>query len=189
MCALARAKYIQIFICRVQKHNLFSIISPLNPYQTMYCLECDCPIQKDIFNYSTYNFGVPLYRPHQNWVKQLDPIKVTNQALILYFALKEYGVPAELEKYDGFKSIDIAIEEAKVHIEVDGVQHNFDSRQALSDLKRTYYSFKKGYFTLRIPNSLINRHLDDTVDYIIDLLELGKRKASKRAFSNFKLRR
>jgi hypothetical protein len=120
-------------------------------------------------------------------VKQLDPMKITDDALDLYFALKECGVPAELEKYDGYKTVDIAIEEAKVHIEVDGMQHNYSSRQALSDLKRTYYSFKKGYFTLRIPNSLIRDELDDTVDYIIDLLKLSKKRSSKKVFSGVKM--
>ena len=74
-----------------------------------------------------------------------------------------------------------------MHIEVDGGQHNFDGRQALSDLKRTYYSFKQGYFTLRIPNSLIRYHLDDTTNYIIDLLELNRRRTTKKGFSIFKL--
>ncbi|WP_425269405.1 DUF559 domain-containing protein [Leptospira koniambonensis] len=73
--------------------------------------------------------------------------------------------------YDGFKHIDIAIPEAKVNIEVDGGHHNFDKKQALADLKRTYYSFKKGYLTLRIPNSLITKeNLDETADYIVDFL-------------------
>ncbi|HJP64180.1 MAG TPA: DUF559 domain-containing protein [Mucilaginibacter sp.] len=153
----------------------------------MYCLECDCAIDKAVYNYSTYNFGIALCRAHQNWVKQLDPRKITDAALTLYFALKECGVSAELEKHDGHKSIDIAIEEAKVHIEVDGIQHNYDSRQALCDLKRTYYSFKKGYFTLRIPNSLIRNDLEETVDYIIDLLELSRKKVESKRFSIFKL--
>jgi hypothetical protein len=153
----------------------------------MYCLECDCTIDKAVYNYSTNYFGVPLCRNHQNWIKQLDPRKITEYALTLYFALKECGVPAELEKYDGFKTIDVAIEEAKVHIEVDGGQHNYSSRQVLSDLQRTYYSFKKGYFTLRIPNSLIRDDLDDTVDLIVDLLKVGRRKEAKKGFSIFKL--
>lgn len=69
--------------------------------------------------------------------------------------LKKYGWKVELEKGDGHKHIDIAITEAKVNIEVDGKQHNLDTRQALADLERTYYSFKKGYLTLRIPNVLV----------------------------------
>ncbi|MEM4397452.1 MAG: hypothetical protein QW757_02380, partial [Candidatus Woesearchaeota archaeon] len=48
--------------------------------------------------------------------------------------------------------------------------HNFDYKQALSDLKRTYYSFKKGYLTIRIPNSLLLNHFEETVNYIVRFL-------------------
>ena len=151
----------------------------------MYCLECDKALEKPVFYYSTENFGIPLCRIHQSWVLHLD-YKTTDDALSLYFALKERGVPDQLEKHDGFKSVDIAIEEAKVHIEVDGVHHNFDSRQAMSDLQRTYHSFKKGYFTLRIPNSLVRRDLEETADWIVEILKFGKKKAAKKSVSFFK---
>ncbi len=82
--------------------------------------------------------------------------------------LKRRGVPAELEKWDGKKTIDIAVVEAKVNIEVDGGQHNYNSNQALVDLQRTLYSFKKGYLTLRIPNSLIKRDIQKTADLITE---------------------
>ncbi|MBN1501954.1 DUF559 domain-containing protein [Candidatus Woesearchaeota archaeon] len=84
----------------------------------------------------------------------------------------ERGVPVQLEKWDGFKHIDIAITESKVNIEVDGQQHNFNTKQALSDLKRTYFSFKKGYLTLRIPNSLVKNRkiLEETADFITRFL-------------------
>jgi very-short-patch-repair endonuclease len=106
------------------------------------------------------------------------------EAVTLYFKLKEHGVAAELDKHDGYKTIDIAIEDAKVHIEIDGMYHNYNSHQTLSDLKRTYYSFKKGYPTLRIPNSLIRNNLDETVDYIIDLLMLNKSRIPKKRFGH-----
>ena len=84
----------------------------------------------------------------------------------------ERNVPAELEKYDGYKTIDIAVTDAKVNIEVDGAHHNYDHRQALADLQRTYFAFKKGYLTLRIPNSLVKSNLNDTADYITQFLNL-----------------
>ena len=98
--------------------------------------------------------------------------KTTQETIRLYFALKERGVHAEMEKFDGYKHIDIAIPRSKVNIEVDGLHHNSDSNQALSDLKRTYYSFLKGYLTLRIPNSLVydDYILNETADYIVNFL-------------------
>jgi very-short-patch-repair endonuclease len=95
---------------------------------------------------------------------------ITPEAQILHKALKYKGVPSELEKWDGYKHIDIAIPEAKINIEIDGAQHNLDAEQALSDLKRTYHSFMKGFFTLRIPNSLIREHLDEITDIIVEIL-------------------
>lgn len=95
---------------------------------------------------------------------------ITTEAKKLYYELKRRRVPAYLEKDDGYKKIDIAIPKAKINIEVDGQQHNFNPNQALRDLKRTYYSFLKGYFTLRIPNSLIRDYLKETADLIVKIL-------------------
>ncbi len=95
---------------------------------------------------------------------------ITEEAKRLFYELKKRGVPAELEKFDGYKHIDIAIPEAKFNIEVDGMHHNFSSKQALADLKRTYYSFKKGYFTLRIPNPLIREEIENVADLITEIL-------------------
>jgi len=94
----------------------------------------------------------------------------TEEAIELYFALKRRNVPAELEKVDGFKSIDIAVPHAKVNIEVDGGHHSYNSEQAFTDLKRTLYSFRKGYYTLRVPNSLVRNNLEETADLITEFL-------------------
>lgn len=133
------------------------------------CLECNAIVDDRVFNYSVNNFGIPLCYDHQHWIKTL-PSQVTNEALELYFELKLRGVPAQLEKFDGNKTIDIAVPQAKVNIEIDGSHHNWQPRQALSDLRRTYHSFKKGYFTFRIPNSLVHNHLEETADLITEML-------------------
>ena len=155
----------------------------------MYCIECGCAVDRSVYNYSLDNFGFVLCRAHQNWIRSFDPTKTTDEAISLYLCLRDCGVPAELEKHDGYKTVDICIEEAKVHIEVDGGHHNFDANQALRDLKRTYYSFKKGYFTLRIPNALIKFDLDETVNYVIDLLKLSRNKVAEKKFTPIKIRR
>ena len=88
----------------------------------------------------------------------------------MYRELVKLGIRAELEKYDGFKHIDIAIVQAKVNIEIDGGHHNYSHKQALRDLKRTFHSFKKGYVTLRVPNSLVKNHLKETAKYIAEFI-------------------
>lgn len=139
------------------------------------CLECDCYIDIRVFEYSSDKWGIPLCIAHQHWIKEIEE-ETTGETLELYFALKERQVPAEIEKFDGYKTIDIAIPEAKVNIEIDGTHHNWQPKQALADLKRTYYSFKKGYLTLRIPNSLVHNHLEETADLITEILVENKSK-------------
>jgi len=96
---------------------------------------------------------------------------------ILYFSLKEKKISAELEESDGYKTIDILVENAKLHIEVDGDQHNLNSKQALTDLKRTYYSIKKGFYTLRIPNSLVRDNLPEASVFVMKIIEYRLAKA------------
>lgn len=113
---------------------------------------------------------MPLCRNCQQSYKTKVHKKATPEARNLFLALKKRGVPAELEKFDGFKTIDIAVVEAMVNIEVDGGHHINDGKQAMCDLLRTLHSFKKGYLTLRIPNSLIRDNLEKAADHITEYL-------------------
>lgn len=145
------------------------------------CIECGCYIPKNVFDYSLNNYGHPLCRSHQQWLSNIFyNSSTTPQAIELYFALRKRGVPAELEKWDGFKTIDIAVTQAMVNIEVDGQHHNYSHQQALSDLKRTFYSFQKGFLTLRIPNSLVEWSIEETADYITEFLIENKNRKHNR---------
>jgi very-short-patch-repair endonuclease len=143
----------------------------------MPCSKCEQHLSKKEFNYSIENYGKPLCRDCQ---EEFEPLrrkfekkcaKSTPEARKLYEILIKMGFDAKLEQWDKHKHIDIAIPELKVNIEVDGGQHNFNEKQALADLKRTYYSFKKGYVTLRIPNKLIQNNAYETAKYISQFLE------------------
>jgi len=136
-----------------------------------HCIECQQAINYSVFQYSTEKIGIPLCISHQKWLSEIEQDNtISDEALDLYFELKARGVPAELEKHDGYKHIDIAIPSVKVNLEVDGRHHTFNARQALSDLQRTYHSFRKGYLTLRIPNALVRYHLEEAADFIVDFL-------------------
>lgn len=143
----------------------------------MVCSECEEPITKKEYNYSIEHYGKPLCRDCQDELKGLKhkfeqkKERSTPEARKLYEVLIKLGIPAKLEHYDRHKHIDIAIPEAKINLEIDGMQHSYNHKQALSDLKRTYYSFKKGYVTLRIPNKLIHENLYETARYIKKLIE------------------
>ena len=157
------------------------------PYYDL-CLECNCIITNKVNNYSIQNYGVPLCIKHQEWIDKISNIS-SLFAIRLYFDLKQRGVPAELEKYDKFKHIDIVVECAKLHIEVDGSQHNLDAKQALSDIKRTYYSLKDGYYTIRIPNCLTKEmnYLLETANYITEIINYRTNNYTNREVVNFKL--
>lgn len=145
------------------------------------CVQCDIVLEVKVFKYSIDQFGHPLCRKCQDWFRGvLDNTTATDEAIDLYFALRQRGVPAQLEKSDGYKTIDIAVPQAKVNIEVDGGQHNYSAKQAMSDLKRTLYSYKKGYSTLRIPNSLAKHDLEEAADLITEYLIESRDRKKKR---------
>ena len=143
-------------------------------YEKMHsCLHCHSYIDEKVYTWSTTTYGFELCHTCQSSINLNNS---TEEATRLYLSLKRRGVPAELEKYDGYKTIDIAVADARVNIEVDGHQHVSNPKQALSDLKRTYFSLQKGFLTLRIPTTLIRENLEETADYITTFLLQYKNK-------------
>lgn len=119
-----------------------------------YCIKCKDSITSDEYRFSNNNFGKALCRQHQPtpeaWKlgKKLEKIGNWN---VIY------------EAFDGHKNVDLSVPSAKFDIEVDGLQHVVTKKQALSDLKRAYYSYKNdGFITLHVPNILVRD--DDAVD-------------------------
>jgi hypothetical protein len=134
-----------------------------------HCRNCHLPIDHGVLAYSTKNFDYPLCIPCQQDLRGKLDIS-TEETVMLYFSLKDRYVPAELEKFDGYKTIDIAVVQARVNIEVDGGHHFYDLNQAFADLQRTFYAFKKGFLTLRIPNILVTKNLEETADFVTEFL-------------------
>jgi len=117
-----------------------------------------------------------LYRKLRLWSLP----KISPEAKALHRALVDLGIPAELELFDGYKTVDIAVPDANIHIEVDGAQHHTSSRQALADLKRTYYSLQQGIYTIRIPNNLVRYHLPETVDFVARIIQTNARRTRRK---------
>ncbi|MEN9621893.1 MAG: hypothetical protein RLZZ67_327 [Candidatus Parcubacteria bacterium] len=80
----------------------------------------------------------------------------TPQVTALDKALKEIGVKTVLEHWDGHKHIDIAILDAKMFIEVDGLYHFVNAEQIEKDFKRNHFSDGDDFVTMRITNQLID---------------------------------
>ena len=99
----------------------------------------------------------------------------TKEASDLKEELKKRGIKVYVELNDGYKHVDLALPDAKLNVEVDGVQHLTNPHQIVTDLNRGYYSSKLGYSTMHIPNEMIRLHLKEIADALAEaskMLEL-----------------
>lgn len=136
------------------------------------CLNCNEALSEQEIFHSVNRLGHPLCSTCQHELKaKLE--QTSRETVKLYFLLKQRGIEAELEKDDSLNTIDISIANAKVNIEVDQPQTNYHRAKALAELKRRYYSFEKGYYTLRIPNALVAYDQDDAVSFIEEFLKVS----------------
>ena len=138
----------------------------------MECLECSKKLDYLEHRNSMDRLGVELCGTHQTrMVKLIEKNHTPVEAIKLYYGLKEAGVNAMLEWWDGKKSIDIAISRVKLNIEIDAEYHMLTHEQAINDLEKTMHSFKNGFTTIRIPHVLINHYLKDTINNILGIME------------------
>jgi len=100
----------------------------------------------------------------------------TGEAKMLTVALEKLGVNALLEVNDGFKRIDIGIPKARINVEVDGIQHLTNPHQIVADINRGYYSHKKGYSTMHIPNEMIRSHLKEVSEALAEASKIKERE-------------
>ena len=101
----------------------------------------------------------------------------TKQVDLLAKALLKRGLVPQIEYYDGHKHIDIALIEAKLFIEVDGLQHLLNPDSIISDFKRDHYSDGDDYSTFRIPNSVVDKSCEKLADAIA---EVAKRRLLRK---------
>lgn len=92
----------------------------------------------------------------------------TKETRALRKALEKRGVKVYSEVNTGYKHVDLSMPDAKINIEVDGIQHLTNPHQILSDLDRGYYSHKEGYDTIHIPNEVIRLHLESIADALAE---------------------
>ena len=81
-------------------------------------------------------------------------------AKALYKKLKKLNIKCELEYYDGYKHVDLAIPWARLYIEVDGYHHYFYERQLESDFWRDEFSGEDGFKTLRLNNEEVEEDVE-----------------------------
>ncbi len=135
------------------------------------CMNCNAPISEDHLFISSVQYGYPLCHDCEEQLRA--KLKASSrEAAKLYFYLRKKGVKAELQKDNGYRKVDIAVAEARLDIEVDGKLENCNPLRAMAELKRTFFSFKKGYNTLHVPNALVAYELEKTVEYISDFVKI-----------------
>jgi very-short-patch-repair endonuclease len=100
----------------------------------------------------------------------MNDSKISPEAEILIKSLRIRKInsePGNLNKDDGYS--DVIIPESRIKIEIDDLQNN--AVEELEKMKRDYYSFAEGYFTLRIPSSLLVNNLEEVSDTIAEMIE------------------
>ena len=138
----------------------------------MNCLECNKELGYSDHKNSMDALGVELCEQHFIRMEKLvEQHETPLEAIQLYYGLKESGVNAMLEWWDGKKSVDIAISRVKLNIEIDTKYHMLTHEQAINDLEEAMHSFKNGFTTIRIPHVLIKHYLKETVSNILGIME------------------
>ncbi len=98
----------------------------------------------------------------------------TKYVIELRNALESRGVKTEVEHDDGHKRIDLYLKEARLNIEVDGIQHVTNPEQIMKDFRRDHFSELEGIYTLHISNYIVNHHLKALADAIKEVVEERK---------------
>lgn len=96
----------------------------------------------------------------------------SEHATKLWQALKDKGVDAVLEYYDGHKTVDIAILSSRIYIEVDGLHHFTEAEQIIRDFKRAHYSDGDDFNTFYVTNQIIELYLEDVVKALVEVVAL-----------------
>lgn len=105
--------------------------------------------------------------------------ETTERERKLFEAIIQKGSFAELGYCDGHKCVDIHIPDAHLNIEVDGKQHYTDPEQVMADFLRDAHSQDDGIETFRIPNSMIDTHLEAVVTAIVQIVSRKKTLENK----------
>ena len=101
--------------------------------------------------------------------------KPTKHEKLLTEALEKRSVKVFPQFNDAYKHIDLYLPEAKINIEVDGIQHLTKARLIISDFGRTYYADKAGYNTIHIQNETLDSYLEEIADAIAKVVSIRKK--------------
>ena len=118
------------------------------------CRNCYTATTERLIDYPIFRLGYTLCESCQTLLGQ-KLMRVTDETILLYFALRDRHVPAELEKMDGNRKIDIAVARSRVHIEIDSKTGEVTEESSSSN-----------FLTLHIPTAQVRNNLAETTYYI-----------------------
>lgn len=137
----------------------------------MICKDCGKGIEDHQYRDSMDSLGVHLCERHTRLIQKLiQDNRTPEEAVVLFYALREAGANPMLEWWDGKKSVDIAISRVKLNIEVDTEYTLISHDQAIIDLEETMCSFKDGFTTIRVPHLAVRHYLEDIVQNILGII-------------------
>ena len=110
--------------------------------------------------------------------------QTSEERKLWYIYLSKYPFKIRRQHPIGKYIVDFFCKEAKLIIEIDGIQHLLDKNIKYDD-ERTLYLEKLGYRVVRFGNPDVNKKFDDVcfyIDLIIKerLIELGKEELVKK---------
>ena len=118
---------------------------------TFYCLECRQPISRGVHEFSQELYGYSLCMRDQFLLGESG---ASAHTVDLYLALKARNFPVELEYFDGYKHVDIAVP-GKLYIEVSG--HDLAERQIIAGLAGNGYMLEMKIPTILISNTMLDK--------------------------------
>lgn len=117
------------------------------------CRNCHHLTAERAVDYPVFRLGYTLCESCQQQL-QHKMAQTSEETLLLYFALRDRKVPAQLEQSEGYKLVDISIAKARVNIAVE------TSVSGKDDIATN------GFMTLRVSDEQVRNNLAETTYYI-----------------------
>ncbi len=95
----------------------------------------------------------------------------TPQENALTLELNKRGIFVHQQYFDGYKHIDLYLPDARINIEVDGLQHLINPKRIVEDFHREYHADINGYHNIHITNGTLMHHLNEIADAIAEVVK------------------
>lgn len=138
----------------------------------MMCLECNTPLSYLDHRKAIERFGFELCPAHRERMERLLRQKgLPEETVILYYGLKEAGIPSMLAWWDGKQTVDLAISRVNLNIQIDVASGQLTAGNAVAYIEEALKESPDGFISLRIPGELIRTDLRPMVECIAGIIQ------------------